>query len=128
MRPSRVAGDEAGFTLIEMMITLVILSVGLMALAGLQVAAIKGNASAKRMTAATALADAKLEALKDTPYANLQSESSTAVAAAGLNFTRQVTVTPNSPTPATTTVRVVVTWTEGAKSYTVPLSTIISRP
>ena len=70
---------EEGFTLIEIMITLVILSIGLVALAGLQISAIKGNAFSKRMTSAVSIANQKLEQLKDTAYANILSESSTQI-------------------------------------------------
>jgi type II secretion system protein I len=128
MRRHLAIGSEDGFTLIEILITLVIFSVGIMALAGLQVTAIKANAFSKRMTAAIAVAEAKLEQIKDTPYANVQSESPTQVVAAGMNFTRQVTVTANSPVPNTKTVQVMVTWTEGSQLHTVPISTIINQP
>jgi hypothetical protein len=83
-----------------------------------------------------AVADAKLEELKDTPYANVVSEAPTPVVAGNLpgsstgslKFTRQVTVTANSPLPTAKTVRVTVTWTEGSRSYSVPVSTVISQP
>jgi type IV pilus modification protein PilV len=128
MRLPRIANADQGFTLIEVMIALVVFSVGLLALAGLQVAAIQQNAFAKRLTAATALAEAALEQLKDTPYASVQSASATSVTSAGATFTRQVAVTAASPTPTTKTVRVTVAWTVGSKTYTVPLSTVISQP
>jgi len=128
MRRPLAIGSEEGFTLIELLITLVILSVALIALAGLQVTAIKANAFSKRMTAAIAVAEAKLEQIKDTPYANVQSESPASVVAASMNFTRQVTVTANNPVPNTKTVQVTVAWTEGPQTHAVPLSTIINRP
>ena len=118
---------DEGFTLIELMITLVVLSLGLLALAGLQVSAIKANAVSKRMTVATAVADATIEQLKDTPYANVISEAATAVTAGAMTFTRQVTVTANSPTANTKTIQVVVSWTQGTRTYTVPLTTIMSQ-
>jgi type IV pilus assembly protein PilV len=127
MRRKLAIGFDEGFTLIEIMITLVILSVGLVALAGLQITAIKANAFSKRMTTATAVAEAKIEQLKDTPYANVQSESATPIVAANMNFTRQVTVTANSPVPNTKTIQVTVTWTEGSQSHVVPISTVINQ-
>jgi type IV pilus assembly protein PilV len=127
MRRKLAMGHDEGFTLIELMITLVILSVGLIALAGLQITAVKANAFSKRMTAAIAVAEARIEQLKDMPYANVQSESPTPVVASGMNFTRQVTVTTNSPVPNTKTIQVTVTWTEGSKSHVVPISTIINQ-
>jgi type IV pilus assembly protein PilV len=118
---------EDGFTLIEIMITLVILSVGLTALAGLQVSAIKGNTFSKRMTAAVSIANQKLEQLKDTDYANILSESSTQITQSNMRFTRQVTVTNNSPLANTKTVNVTVTWSDGSNSHSVPITTIISQ-
>jgi type IV pilus assembly protein PilV len=123
---------EEGFTLIEIMITLVILSIGLVALAGLQVSAIKGNAFSKRMTTAVSIANQKIEQFKDTSYANILSESSTQITTThpnqpSMTFTRQVTVTNNSPLANTKTVNVTVTWSEGSSSHSVPITTIFSQ-
>jgi type IV pilus assembly protein PilV len=118
---------EDGFTLIELMITLVILSIGLVALAGLQVSAIKGNTFSKRMTAAVSIANQKLEQIKDTAYANILSESSTQITQSNMTFTRQVTVTNNSPMANTKTVNVTVTWSDGSDSHSVPITTVISQ-
>jgi type IV pilus assembly protein PilV len=118
---------EDGFTLIEIMITLVILSIGLTALAGLQVSAIKGNTFSKRMTAAVSIANQKLEQIKDTAYANILSESSSQITQSNMSFTRQVTVTNNSPLANTKTVNVTVTWSDGSNSHSVPITTIISQ-
>jgi type IV pilus assembly protein PilV len=120
-------GIEDGFTLIEIMITLVILSIGLTALAGLQISAIKGNTFSKRMTAAVSIANQKLEQIKDTAYANILSESSTQITQSNMSFTRQVTVTNNSPLANTKTVNVTVTWSDGSNSHSVPITTIISQ-
>lgn len=127
MRSQSSINSEEAFTLIEIMIALVVLSVGLVALAGLQISAIKGNAFSKRMTTAVTIANARLEEIKNTAYANIQSESSAQVTASNMNFTRQVTVTNDSPVLNTKTVNVTVTWKDGSKSHTVPISTIISQ-
>jgi type IV pilus assembly protein PilV len=127
MRSKSSIRIEEGFTLIEIMITLVLLSIGLVALAGLQVSAIKGNAFSKRMTAAVSIANQKLEQIKDTSYANILSESSTQITQSNIRFTRQVTVTNNSPMANTKTVNVTVTWSDGSTSHSVPITTIISQ-
>jgi type IV pilus assembly protein PilV len=116
---------EAGFTLIEIMIALVILSIGLVALAGLQLSAIKGNTFSNRMTAAVSIANQKLEQIKDKAYANILSESPTQIPQSP--FTTQVTVTNNIPLTNTKTVNVTVTWSEGSKSHSVPITTVISQ-
>jgi prepilin-type N-terminal cleavage/methylation domain-containing protein len=128
MRRQRVLALDDGFTLVETMLTLVILSVGLTALAALQITAIKANASSKRLTAATLVAEAALEQLKDAPYANVQSASATTVTAGNMQFTRQVTVTANNPVANAKTVLVAVRWSEGSQTRTVPFTTIIYQP
>lgn len=59
--------DEKGFTLVELLIALAILSVGLLALAGMQVSAITGNKSASRLSAMTAVAQGVMENIMSRP-------------------------------------------------------------
>jgi Tfp pilus assembly protein PilV len=109
------------------MIALVILSIGLSALAALQVHAIKGINFSKRMSAAVFLAEAKIEELKNTSFTSLQSESETEITISNMKFRREVQVLNNNPLPNTRTVQVSVMWKDGAKSYSVPISTVISQ-
>jgi type IV pilus assembly protein PilV len=118
--------DEA-FTLIEVMIALVVLSIGLIALAGLQVSAIKGNNFSKRITTAISIADDQIEQLKNIPYADIQAEPATNLTVSNMNFSREVIVTINNPLPNTKRIDVTVRWIDGAKSYSMPISTIISK-
>ncbi len=53
-----------GFSLVEVLVSLTILSVGLLGLALFQISAIKGNASAMNTTVATQAAQAKLESFR----------------------------------------------------------------
>jgi type IV pilus assembly protein PilV len=53
--------DQAGFTLIELVVALVVLAVGLLAIAGMQITAIRGNASANVISTKTAVAEGVLE-------------------------------------------------------------------
>jgi type IV pilus assembly protein PilV len=123
----RLISIEEGFTLIEIMIALVVMSIGLTALAAVQISAIRGNAFSKRMTTAVSIADGKMEQIKNGSYASIISESATQVTQSNMNFTRQVTVTNNSPLANTKTVNVTVSWSEGSKSHTVPITTIVSQ-
>jgi len=59
---------EAGFTLIEVLIAIVILSVGLLSLAQMMALATRSNALSGRMTSSTALAREQLERLKAVPF------------------------------------------------------------
>ena len=131
MKAKQLLCPNAGFTLIESMLTMVILSISMLALAGLQVSALRGNALSRRMATAVSVAEQKLEQLKNTFYTNIQSESATQITASNLNFTQQVTVT-NGPLANTKTVSVTVTWQDkvqtGTVTHTVPLATIIGSP
>ncbi len=59
---------EGGFTLIEVIIAISILTVGLLAVASMQTAAIQGNFFAYRTTQAATLAQDRLEYLLSLPY------------------------------------------------------------
>jgi prepilin-type N-terminal cleavage/methylation domain-containing protein len=119
-------GPNAGFTLVESMLTLAIMSVGLLALAGLQITALRGNDLSRRMTTAVSIAEQSIEQLKNTPYTNIQAEAASEVTASNLHFTRQVTVT-DGPLPNTKSVSVLVSWQDQSKTHTLPLATIIGQ-
>jgi prepilin-type N-terminal cleavage/methylation domain-containing protein len=57
-----------GFTIMEVMVATVILSVGLLAAASMQISAIDGNASAKRLTETVVLAQGRMERLLALEY------------------------------------------------------------
>lgn len=62
-RPART-GDQRGFTLIEILIALVVLSIGLLGLAGLQANSLKNNNSAYQRTQASLLANEMLDRIR----------------------------------------------------------------
>ncbi|MDO8945455.1 MAG: prepilin-type N-terminal cleavage/methylation domain-containing protein [Desulfobacterales bacterium] len=68
----KLAGNE-GFSLLEVLISLSILAVGLLALALFQVTAIKGNSIASKWTAATQLTQDRLESFRHIPWASITS-------------------------------------------------------
>ena len=59
---------DGGFTLIEVLIAIVILSVGLLSLAQMMVLATRSNTLSGRMTSSAALAREQLERLKAAPF------------------------------------------------------------
>jgi type IV pilus assembly protein PilV len=126
MKVQQSIGPNAGFTLVESMLALAIMSVGLLALAGLQITALRGNALSRSMTTAVSIAEQRLEQLKNTPYSDIQAEAATQVTASNLHFTRQVTVT-NGPLPKTKSVSVLVSWQDQSKTHTLPIATLIGQ-
>jgi prepilin-type N-terminal cleavage/methylation domain-containing protein len=66
--PQAVRQWESGFTLVEIMVAIVILSIGLLASASMQLSAVHVNSSANSMTAAANLAQSSLEELLALQY------------------------------------------------------------
>src|SRR5262245_19749724 len=126
MKVRHSIGPNAGFTLVEGMLTLAIISVSLLALAELQITALRGNALSRRITTAASMAEQRIEQLKNTSYTNIQAEAATQVTASNLHFTRQVIVT-NGPLPNTKSVSVLVSWQDQSKTHTLPIATIIGQ-
>jgi prepilin-type N-terminal cleavage/methylation domain-containing protein len=66
-----------GFSIIECLIALSIFTIGILAVATLVLSSITENASARRITEATALAEARLEQLMALPYADIVADQET---------------------------------------------------
>ena len=60
--------DKKGFTLIEVLTGLVLLAIGLLAIAGMQLTSVKGNFFSGNLTQASILAQDRLEALKQVDF------------------------------------------------------------
>ncbi len=110
----KFAAKSKGFSLIELLISLVILSISLLALASLMVTTTRGNSSGSHMTEAVTLAQDKLEELRATPWTTTAAFSGadpSIVGSTGITYTRNWSP-PNPPavTDALRTVTVTVTW------------------
>jgi len=82
--------NQKGFTLLEVLVAIVIVSIGLLAVAGMQTTAITANASAKDATIAIQLAEEMVDRIRvnagDTPetYHGLDTNGGTATTCTGL--------------------------------------------
>jgi len=81
----------AGFTLVEVLIAMAMLSFGLLALAGMQVAAIRVNSASNRLTEVTTLMQDKVEELMSLPFTHASLVDTTPVG------TRQCYTEPAPP-------------------------------
>src|SRR6185503_19629302 len=66
----RIARDQQGFTLIEIFISIVLLTIGLLGTAALTTGVVRGNLASKNITTATALAQSCLEENRRVGYTN----------------------------------------------------------
>jgi prepilin-type N-terminal cleavage/methylation domain-containing protein len=122
---------EKGFSLVEVLVASAIFTFGMLAILGMLVTAMGGNAQGRQTTEATNLAVSKIEDLKLTPYYLLQSGSdTTAVTNSSLQdtFTRTWTVY-TSVAPPMNLKRVLVTtsWTAKGKPHSVTIQTLVPK-
>jgi len=68
---------NAGFTLLEVLVAMVILAVGLLGMASLSIGIIKGNELSKEVSSATTCAREKMEDVERLGYANTSEVDST---------------------------------------------------
>jgi len=116
--------NSNGFTLIEVLVAMVILSVGLLGTAALITGIINSNKLSNRISTATVLAQDKMEYIKSVGYSNVVSETRASMPSPYDKYERDVTVTSNSPSSGMKTVNVTVYW-ESSKS--VSLQTILAE-
>ncbi len=100
--------NKKGFTLIEVLVGLVILAIGLLAIAGMQITSVKGNFFSSNLTQASVLAQDRLEALRNLPWDDPALDINTVNEGTLPNtiFTREYTVTLE---PGTTMKNITVT-------------------
>ena len=129
---SRSAMSQDGFTLIEVLIAIFLLTVSLLGTAALTTGVIRGNKASRNMTTATAIAQSCLEENRRVGYTNAGAGSSSClsgnanVTQGGVTFARVLTVTPVDTTNIRT-LTVTVSWSEGAVgTKSITLTTILA--
>ena len=84
----KVIVKSGGFTLIEMVVALFILSFALLALAGLMVTTTRNNSVGGHMTEAATLAQDRLEEFRATPFDNILTGNDQKTGSHGIQYTR----------------------------------------
>jgi prepilin-type N-terminal cleavage/methylation domain-containing protein len=114
-----------GFTLIEVLVGLTILSIALLALAGLMVTATKNNAAGCYITEAATFAQDKLEELRVASWGSVVSGSDVRQGSTGINYTRNWNVVAN-PLNNQRWVDITVRWTDRT-SHSINLLSVVSQ-
>jgi len=115
-----------GFTLIEVLVGMIILAIGLLGVAGMQITSVKGNSFSNNLMQASYVAQDRLEFLKNLPISdallNAGNHPEAAVTISGQVFNRSYMVAVNG---VLRTITYTVTWYDGA-NHTVSFATIRS--
>lgn len=120
VRAGASPASDAGFTLIELMIALVIIAVGVITLSGVQTRSSRDVYSTGRRTNALALAEEHIEIARAAGYANAVSDS-------GLSGPLAWVARVDSADVELKRVEVTVTWTEATRPQSLQLMTLMSR-
>ena len=125
---------ESGFTLLELLVALTILSIGLLGTAMLTTGIIRGNFFSKNITSATAVAQTTIEGAQRVGYAAVNtyvtdsSKVPPTVSMGEVSFSQSASVTNNSPASNMKTVSITVSWNEANNAArSVTLQTILSQ-
>ena len=105
---SKAIWRQSGFSLLELVVTLGIISATLVAIVPLFRQGIRAESSYENATTALTIAQKKMESLRATDYVNLQSQAQAADSVFP-TYTAQVTVTDTQP--LLKDVQVTVRWT-----------------
>ena len=133
--PVSAVGDEKGFTLLEIFIAILLLTVGLLGTAALTTGVVRGNVSSRLLTSATAIAQSCLEENRRVGYASAGAVPSggtnscltgnATVSVNGVSYTRSLAIDTSVSNVKTLTVT--VTWSEGSVgSKSINMKTILA--
>ena len=114
-----------GFSLVEILISVIILTVTLLALAALMVTATKGNAAGCHITEATTFAQDKLEELRVSSWASLVSGTDVRQGSTGIGYSRSWDPVANPPNNQQW-VAITVSWTDRT-AHSIRLLSVISQ-
>lgn len=130
----KTIGSEKGFTLLEVLVTILVFTIGMLGTLVLMTGVIRGNFFSRNITSATAIAQTTVENAQRAGYGGVSSyiTDSTKVPAhvslGGVNFSQTATVVNGSPATGLKTVSVIVSWNEANNSpRTIALETILAE-
>jgi type IV pilus assembly protein PilV len=104
-----------GFTLIEVLIALVILSISLLGVASLMITTTKNNSFGSHMTEGTTLIQDKFEELLVTRWEDIDTNNDIVMVrgSSGISYSRNWSVVPGAAFPNRKKITVTINWNDG---------------
>jgi prepilin-type N-terminal cleavage/methylation domain-containing protein len=115
--------DSRGFTLIEVVVALLMLTFGVLASASLTAALMRSNRGVTNRTRAVETLRLKVEDLQSKQYSQITSGNDTATVR-GIAFNRSWAVANNTPAANLKRITLSVTWSDRQGSHTITNQTI----
>ena len=121
---------NGGFTLLEVLVAMVILTVGLLGMASLSIGIIKGNELSKEVSSATTCAREKMEDVERLGYADTPATSGTVTEAYNSiteypHCKRETIIAVDTPATDMKTITITVYW--DSDSHHVQLKTFLAK-
>jgi len=118
---------QKGFSLIEVLIGLIILAIGILAVAGMQITSIVGTSFSSNLTQASVIAQDRLEFLKGLSLNDARLNTGTYPDPPNIGiFTRSYQANRNA-NPNFVTITYTISWSEKGVPHTVSFRTIKGR-
>ncbi len=118
-----------GFSLIEVLIALVILSISLLALAGLMATTTRNNSYGGHLTEAVTFAQERLEQFRVTSYASVTSSAAPVTQTgvpSGIPYSLNWVVVPNGG-DTLRRITITITWNDGI-AHSFSIATVVKNP
>ena len=119
--------EKKGFSLVEVLIGLIILAIGILAIAGLQITSIVGTSFSNNLTQASVLAQDRLEFLKGLPLNDARLDTGTYNDVLDIGIFKRSYQANRNANPNFVTITYTVSWLEKGMTHTVSFRTIKGR-
>lgn len=126
VRRSGARRSEAGFSLVEIIVGIVLMSIGILAMAALAVAVAEANRDATNRTRADQLLHEKVEGFRSTSYSAIVDGEDT-VDMGGVEIVRSWTVTVDEPMNDIKRIDLEGSWLEKGVKTTTSTATYIGK-
>jgi type IV pilus assembly protein PilV len=125
LKIDKIRRKQGGFTLVEVLIGLVLLAVGILAVAALQVTSVRGNFNSSNLMQATYIAQDTMESLRNRDFTLVPATSDVSnTTDHGVTFTRIYNV--SAVIGGLRTITCTVTWNDGV-NHSITFSTMRSQ-